>query len=244
MKKKSRYTSAYQYNPLNPLNWTLLTIINVSCCIILFIDWLLGFNVPIDSINTSFLTNITGNNEFFLRVFPIFSLIFVLLISPWLNREIDDSPFYGVILIRVILYLGSCQYTFLGEIGEFVLTLTCSVVIVTVLVFMTFFSIEDPVNHVQGMLIALILLFVNFLVNLIVFGWRIEETWASLYIVISIIGIFLIHKDYIIIGALPIFIMAIFNDYIITFDINGFDVGAEIMKFFSGFLAISAILSR
>ena len=107
---------------------------------------------------------------------------------------------------------------------------------------MTFFEIEEPVNHAQGMLIALIILGVNFLVNSLIFGWRINETWALTYILISALGIFLIHKDYELIGALAIFVFAILNDYAVDFGLNGFDAGAEIMKFFSGFLVVRGIM--
>jgi hypothetical protein len=248
MKEKKKYTSSYKYNPLNPLNWSILTQISVIISIVLIIDWILGFNVPVSSIERlSFLAKISGNNEFFVRVFPLISIIIVLIITPMLNKEIDDTPFYGVILIKINLYLGYCQYTLLGNYGEFILTLTCSVVIVVVLVFMTFFEIDEPVNHVQAMLIALIILVANFLVNILVYsptyGWRIHETWALIYILISFGGILLIHKKYELLGALPILIIALLNDYVVDFAINGFDAGAEIMKFFSGLIAVLAILN-
>jgi hypothetical protein len=243
MVKKDKYTSEYKYNPLNPFNWSILTLINVICVALLIIDWIIGFSVPIADISTSFLTDVTGGNEFFLRIFPLIALIIILLLSPLLNKEIDDTPFFGVIIIKVVLYLGSNQYTIMGDWVESILTFTCSVVIVVILVFMTFFEIDEPVNHVQGMLIALGILAVDFIVNSLIFGWRINETWALIYISIAFFGILLIHKDYVLIGALAILVMAIFNDYVVDFDLNGFDAGAELMKFFSGFLVAKGILN-
>ncbi len=243
MVRKDKYTKEYKYNPLNPLNWSILTLVNVICSILLIIDWIIGFNIPIADINRSFLANATGGNEFFIRIFPIIALIIVLLISPLLNKEIDDTPFFGVIIIKIVLYLGSCQYTTMGDWVESILTFTCSVVIVVVLVFMTFFEIDEPVNHVQGMLIALVILGVDFLVNSLISGWRINETWALIYILVSFFGIFLIHKDFELIGACAILFMAIINDYVVDFGIDGFDAGAELMKFFSGFLVAKGILN-
>ncbi len=192
----------------------------------------------------SFLAKITSGNEFFLRIFPLIALIIVLVITPLLNKEIDDTPFFGVILIKIVLYLGSCQYTILGEIGVTLLTLSGTVIIIALLVFITFFQIEEPVNHIQGMLLGLIIILAEFIVNITIYGWRVDfETWAIIYIAISFIGILLIQKKYSLIGALPILIIALLNDYVISFALSGFDAGSELMKFFSLFLTIYAILN-
>jgi len=244
MSKKHKFNSNYKYNPLDPRNWTLFCKVVVISSILLIIDWILGLNIQIESIELSFFAENFTDTDFFIKIFPLVALIIILVLIPFLNKDMDESPFFGAIIIKVILYLGSCQYTILGKIGEFILSLSCSILIVVVLVFIILIETEEPINKIQVLIFGLILLIVHLIINIFIFSWRFEETWGLIFILTILAGILLIQRNLSLIGGLLIFIITIIIDYIIAYDLNGLDAGLELLKFASLFIVISSVGSR
>lgn len=223
----------------SPRNWTFLCKLNFVTSIILIIDWILGVVInPSTLARQSYLATIVPKNFFFFFVFPLLSLILIFFLSPLLSEKLDKSPFITAILILVIVYLGVNEYTLLGRIAATLLTLGCSIIIVLISINITILENEEPISNVKAMLIGVILMAINFTVNFLIFGWRIDETWAFIYIIVAIVGIALIQTKKILIGAAPIFVCAVLNDYIFPFGLDGFDAGAELLKFLSLFFII------
>ncbi|MHA1342893.1 MAG: hypothetical protein ACTSQG_02830, partial [Promethearchaeota archaeon] len=209
------------------------------------IDLIIGFYIENKPINYSFLANIFPDNNFFIGILSLIVVLIIILLTPFLNEEIDENPFFVAIIIKIILYLGSSQYTFLGRVGEIILNLSCTVVIVIVLVFITIIELEEPINYIQVLLLGIILLTINFILNIFYYGWRIEETWAIIFIFFSLGSILLMkNQKLFIVGVSIIFFMTILNDYIISFGLSGLDAGSELLKFTSLLLIIKFILTR
>lgn len=147
-------------------------------------------------------------------------------------------------MIKILLNLGSSYFTLLGQISQSILNISCSILIVVVLVFVIFFETEGPEYYIKAMLIGVILLSINQIINLIIFGWKLEQLWGISLILISIISVFLIQKEKLLFGVLPILVMIIFNNYILPFGLGGFGVGSELLKFTSILLLIKWIGNR
>lgn len=246
MKKDDSYP--YKINPLSPYEWTFTCKITFVLAVLLIIDWFLGFTMPYDTLELSYLAAIMPDNEMFQVPFPLITVILVLLLTPLLNDKLSTTPIFGAIFILVTLNLGSIQYTLLGTVSEMLLTLTCSVIIVLVCLNIILLENDEPIDQIFLLLIGLELLVANFIVDIFVYGWRLNETWVLIYVLLVIVGIILIQQNQFLIGALPILIIAILNDYIFPgiFQISaaGFDAGAEILKFVSLFIVIRCFMSK
>ncbi len=241
--EKNQFDSSYKYNPMDPRNWRLFCAINILTSILLVIDWLLGITFSEDPISFSFLARTFTENEIFLKTLPLIIALTILSLSPFLNEQIDGAPFFGAITIKFLLYLGSCQYTIVGRIGETVLDTSCTVLIVWVFVYMTILELPNPLNYVQAFLIGFCFLIMHLITNILLFGWMVDETWGLIFVLTSLGGLFLIYKDKLLVGALIIFVMTILNDYILPYTLSGYDVGQEILTFLSLLLIIHSFLN-
>ncbi len=168
----------------------------------------------------------------------------MLWTSPWLNRPVSNSAFFGAIAIKILLYVGSVQFTILGLIVEFVLNLVCSFAIGLVLFLIVIGQIEEPLNSVETLLLGAGILAANFGVNVLIYGWRINETWSVFFLIVVAFGILALYKKWEFVGAIIIFVMAIINDFIVPFDLSGFGVGASIVSLTGLFLLIYWVMHR
>ena len=244
MKDKTTFDSTYKYNPLNPLNWSIFCKATFILSILLIIDWIIGMSANIDIIKMSYLASAFSEIDFLSLILPIIIFSLILVMIPFLNDEMEGKPFYGAILIQILLDLGGSYFTLLGTITASILNTVCTIFIVTVLVFVIFFETEDASYYIQAFSIATILLGAHFLFNLALNSFRLNEIWAIIVISISALGLLLIKKEQLIIGSLPILVIIIINDYIVPFGLSGFSVGAEILKFGCALLFIKGLGER
>jgi len=238
MKKKESQVYPFKVNPYDPREWTLICKVVVALTLLLIIDWILGLSFGIPALRYSYLSDkMAFDNGFLITIFPLMTLLIVLLISPLLNNKLSTTPVYGAIIILIIIYLGGVQFTILGTISKSLLNFTCSVVIVLVSLNITILENDEPVDPFYLILIGFILLLTNFFIDLFIYGWRINETWALIYLLVIAGGMMIIQKNRLLIGALPIFICAILNDYIfarvLEIGLIGFDAGAILLRIIS-----------
>ncbi|MHA1147519.1 MAG: hypothetical protein ACTSR8_04675 [Promethearchaeota archaeon] len=244
MKDKNTFDSNYRYNPLNPLNWSIFCKVTFILSILLIIDWIIGISIDLDLIEKSYLASTFSGINLLSLILPIIIFSLILVMTPFLNDEMEGKPFYGAILIQVMLELGGSNFTVLGTISQNILDLCCIVFIVTVLVFVIFFETEDASYYIQAFSIAIILLVAHFLFNLAFNNFRCNEIWAIIVISISSLGLFLVKKEQLIFGSLSIIVIIIINDYVVPFGLSGFNVGTEILKFGCALLFIKGLGDR
>ncbi len=235
-------------NSWNPREWTFICKFTFILAVLLIVDWILGLTFPYDTVEPSYLATIMPSNEILRTSFPLIIVLIVLLLTPMLNDKLSTTPIFGAIFILVSLNIGSIQYTIIGTVSEMLLTFTCSVIIVLVCLNIILLENDEPIDLIFLIIIGLELVVANLIVDIFVFGWRLNETWSLIYISVGVIGIILIQQNHSFIGALPILFFAILNDYIFpgAFQISavGFDAGAEILKFVSAILVIRYFMSR
>jgi len=238
----------FKINKFSPLEWSFICKIAFILAVLLVVDWFLGLAFPYDTLEPSYLATIMPENEILQTIFPLIIVIVVLLLTPLLNDKLSTTPIFGAIFILVSLFLGSIQYTIIGTVSEMILTFTCSVVIVLVCLNIVLLENDEPIDLVFLIIIGLELVIANLIVDIFVYGWRLNETWSLIYILVVIGGMILIQHNQFLIGALPILAFAILNDYIFPgfFQISaaGFDAGAEILKFVSILLVVRCFMTK
>ena len=244
MTRKNKYNSEYIYNPLNPLNWSLFRQVTVAISIVLFIDWILGFSIASEKINYSYLAEIFPDNYFFITFLPLLTIIGVIGLSSLQTKEFFDMSFYSAVFIKVLLHLGSTQFTLLGHYAGFALDTICSAVIIAILVFNIILEVSEPIDYADMLSIGGILisfhLFLNYLSSQTL-DQRLETTWGLFYLLIIMISIDLIIKKHVYFGAVLLLGIGILNNYILPFGLSGFEAGSEIILFIGLFLFIHPI---
>lgn len=231
----------YKYHPWDPRNWSSASQFNVIFSIILLIDSILGFILALTPERAGYIWSFTSGTGIFELFFPIIVTLAILAISPVLNRDIDESPFFGAILIKIFLFLGSAQFTLLGIIGEFILDLGCSILIVTVLVFNILFDMDQPFNYINLMLLGLGFFVMQFILDIILLGWEISYAWILLILGGLAITILLLHQKKRLIGSILAIVLLILNNYILPMGISSLGVGSLILLSSSILLLISNI---
>lgn len=229
MSKKSKFDADYSYSVFNPLHWTSIAKANFILSLLLLADLIIGLHLGLDPLNSSYFTRTISANVIFEYFIPLTFCLIFLAFTLLLNEEIDDYPYFGVVLVKIMLYLGGIQFTLLGYIAEFILDLACSIIIIGVLVFAIVFDTKQPLNKIQAILLGIFLLLIHTLINIIFLGFRINEIWAIIFIVLVSVGAFLIHKNISFIPAIVILILVIVNNYFIAFGINGVGAGTLIL---------------
>ena len=246
--RKEDYPFDLKINVWDPREWTFICKITFILALLLIIDWFFGLAFPYDTLEPSYLAMIMPENESLLTIFPLITVIIVLLLTPILNDKLSTTPIFGAIFILVSLHFGSIQYTIIGTVSEMILALTCSVIIVLVCLNIILLENDEPIDLNFLILIGLELIVANFIVDIVVYSWRLNETWSLIYILVVIAGMILIQYNQFLIGALPILVCAILNDYIfpgiLEISAVGFDAGAEILKFVSILLVIRCFMSK
>ena len=241
MSEKSKNILVYTHIPTRPRDWSLFRKITVAVTIILFIDWILAWYIPPDNIRYSYLGEIFPSNLALIMPIPIIMIVFIIICSIYQTNEFLDTPFYSAIIIKVLLNFGATQFTLLGRIGVEVLDIVCTVVIVAVFVFNILFEVAQPINYSEMLIIGISLLGLNYLVNSIVYTGRINEIWGGIYLLLVVNGLILINKKYVLAGAGLLLFMSIMNNYVVSFELTGFETGAEIIFYIGLFLFIHPI---
>jgi len=226
MTQADPYGAEYKYNPWDPRNWNLFAQLNFILALLLISDWTLGMLLGYGPTHFSYFARIFQGVEIFEYYFPLIFYVGILLLTPFLDRELEETPFYGAILIKILLFMFACQYTLLGEIARFLLGLACSVVIVVVLVFSVVLEVRMSLDYVQVIGMGIFFLAVHWILNLIFYGFRANEWWAILLISVSILGMLILRFDKIRLGGLILLILFVLNNYIVPFELSGLDVGA------------------
>lgn len=229
MSKKNKFDADYSYSVFNPLHWTSIAKGNFILSLLLLVDLIIGLNLVLEPLNSSYFTRNVNDGAIYEFLIPLFSYVIFLLFSIVLNEDIDDYPYFGVVAVKSMLYLGGIQFTILGYIAEFILDLICSIIIIGVLVFAIVFDTKQPLNSIQAILLGIFLLLIHTLINIIFLGFRINEIWAIIFILLVSVGAFLIHKNISFIPAIVILILVIVNNYFIAFGINGVGAGTLIL---------------
>lgn len=241
MSEKSKNVVVYTHIPIRPRDWSLFRKITIAVTIILFIDWILAWYVPPDNIQYSYLVDIFPNNMALIIPIPLIMIVFIIICSIFQTNEFLDTPFYSAIVLKVLLNFGVTQFTILGRIGVEVLDIVCTVVIVAVFVFNILFEVAQPINYSEMSIIGISLLGLNYLVNSIVYTGRINEIWGGIYLLVVVIGLILINKKYVFAGACLLLFMGIINNYVVSFELTGFETGAEIIFYIGLFLFIHPV---
>lgn len=222
-----------EQNIWNPKNWTFFSYVNFIFSLLLLIDGIIGLLIQPEIVSLPHLLLYIPQLISSLYYLPVFAAGLILLFSSLLNEKLDKSPFYTVIIIKIILYLLSIQYTLLGIIAEFILDLSTSIILVLILINITILENDLPMRNIAAMGLGIILVASNLFLDILVTGITENAIWGLVYLIVSVSGIFLIRQNQIKIGAIAIFIVAILNDYILFYEVKGFGVGTEILKFLS-----------
>lgn len=238
MIRKTKFTSSYHYNPLNPINWSLFSLVAIISSSLLIIDWILGllYQYPVDK--SSFLANIFNTNIFFTKIFPLITLFLIIGLGLFAHEDFNEKPFFIAIIIKLLSYFGLCTYTFLGYVAEFILNIGCWFLIIMVLIFIYLFDIEYPIEKNQGIIIGVCFLTASFLLHLFFYGWRMNEAWGLVYLITCYVGYFIIKREHQLIGGLPILIISFFNNYVVPFELDGLKIGADLMLIISLFIIV------
>jgi len=236
-----RFDSNYKYNPFNPKNWTLLCKINIILSIILILDWIFGYINNFKPISYSFLSETFDKSSLFILIIPLITIIIIMMSSVLLNDDIFGTPIFGVILIKLMLNIGACQFTLFGDISERILQLICSIVIGIVFVFVILFETEDENYFITAMWFGILLITVNFIIFTFLALQVFMLYWSILFISICVISTYLIKKKRYLIGAIIILVFIIINDYIISSGLNGFKIGIELLRLIAILLIIREI---
>jgi len=241
MNEKRNNTIEYTHIPIRPREWSLFRKITIATCIVLFIDWILAWYIPLNSIRYSYIGDIFPDSLALIAPLPFIMIVFIIICSIFQTNELLDTPFYSAVMIKVILNLGVTQFTLLGWIGVEILDIICTIVIVVVFVFNIICEVSQPINYAEMMLIGIFLLGINYFVNSLIYVGRFNEIWGGIYLLIVIIGFILINKKHVFIGAFLLLSIGIINNYIVSFELTGFETGAEIVLFIGLFLVIHPI---
>ncbi len=113
-----------------------------------------------------------------------------------------------------------------------------------VLFFIIILEVEEPFDSVKALTLGLVILAVNLGVNFLINGWRTNETWGALFIIIVAIGITTLYKKWTLAGTLLIVAIAVINDYIVPFKLGGFGIGASIVSLSGLFMLIHWFMNR
>lgn len=223
-------------NVWNPKNWTLFCNIVFLFGLGLMVDYILGIilNNPISG--TSYLSKAFSQNYLFYQVFTIIGIILILFLAPLLNEKLDSSPFFTAIAISIILSTMVNQHTLIGTISRIVVSICCAIIIAMFSINITILENEGPISNILALLLGLAMVVINVLLNIVIFGLRVNEVWGIFLIMISFFGIILIELQHIKLGAIPIFIACILNEYVFSFSVSGFNAGIDLLLFVSLFL--------
>ncbi|MFO8018345.1 MAG: hypothetical protein R6U96_06890 [Promethearchaeia archaeon] len=230
------------YNPWDPHNWSTACQFNLTFSVILFLDLGIGRAFGFHSTNGGYLWNIFSGYELTNYLFPLVTYCTILALSPVLNTDIDDSPFFGAILVKILLFLGSAQFTLIGIIAEFILDLGYSVLIVTVLIFNILFAMEQPSHHSLLMVLGIALFVIQLVLDVAISGWCIGYVWIILILGGLALAIFLIRQKKTLIGSVLSITLLVLNNYILPMGINSLGVGSLIILASAILLLISNIL--
>jgi len=241
MNEKDKNTIEYAHIPIKPREWSLFRKITITICIVLFIDWILAWYIPPDNIRHSYLGEIFPDNPALIAPLPFLMIVFIIICSIFQTNELLDTPFYSAVMIKVILNFGVTQFTLLGRIGVEVLDIVCTVVIVAVFVFNIIFEVAQPIQYAEMLLIGIFLLGINYFTNSLVYTGRFNEIWGGIYLLIVLFGLLLINKKHVFIGAIILLSIGIINNYVVSFELSGFETGAEIIMYIGLFLFINPI---
>ncbi len=242
--KKYKTEIPMQQKIWDPRNWTTFSYINFIFSILLIIDWIVGLIFPESMIYQSYLYSAFPEMDLFSLVIPIISLVVIMLLSPLLSEKLDKSPFFTAIGILVKLSTCVNQHTIIGRVGELIVSLSCSVILVLNTINMTVLENEGPISNIGAMIIGVGLLMLNLLTNIVLFGLRINEIWGIIFVAMALLGTIIISLQRIKLGAIPIFVACVLNDYVFQFGLGGFNAGAELLKFFSLFLVVYDIIRK
>ena len=241
MNEKRKNTIEYSHIPTKLREWSLFRKITITICIVLFIDWILAFYVPLDSVRYSYLGEIFPDNPALIAPLPFLMIIFIIICSIGQTDEFLDTPFYSAVMIKVILNIGVTQFTLLGRIGVEVLDIVCTIVMVAIFVFNIIFEVSQPITYAEMIIIGIFLLGLNYFVNSLIHTGRFNEIWGGIYLIVVVIGAVLISKNYVLIGGALLFFIGVLNNYIVSFELTGFETGTEIIMFIGLFLFIHPI---
>lgn len=223
-------------NIWNPKNWTIFCKLNLILSIVLLIDWMIGLLIPNLMYSRSYLYSILPDSYLFLIIVPLFSIIAILILSPLLNEKLDKSPFFIAILISIILSIGINQYTIVGYIGRTILSLSMAIVLALFCINITILENKEPISNIGAVILGILLVMINLIVSIIVFGIRLNEVWGIFFALIAIFGAILMRMEYIKLGGIPIFICCVLNDYLLPFGLSGFNAGVDLLSFISLFM--------
>lgn len=227
----------------NPRNWTILCYINLGLAILLFIDWVCGLGGSIVP-RFSFLASTFPGIPFFHLPLSLIIVLLIALLSLGLNEKLNSAPLFTAVAILGLAFLGVNQYTLLGRIGDTLLGIECSVVLVLFAINLTLYENQKPITNLHALFLGVILLSASLLLNSFIFGWRIDEIWGIFYVGLVLGGILLVRFGKVLLGAFPILLSTVANDYFLSYHITGFEAGEELLKFLALFLIVYSFLRK
>ena len=230
-------------NLFNPRHWTLFCHVNFALSMLLLVDWILGVLIPIIH-RPSYLSLLYSAGDSLPALISFISIVVVLVFSPLFNDRLDRSPFFVAIIISALLELSVNQYTLLGVITGRALSLTCSAVMVLFSINMILLENEGPLDVVQVLGIGTCFLLVNLVLNVSFLELGIAEVWGIFFFLIAFLGTWMIYLERERLGAIPIFMACVLNDYAFPFSLGGFNAGVELLKIFSFFLILREFIQK
>lgn len=218
----------FRYNPLNPAYWTIFCRLSLILSLMLIVDWILGNTLSLSTKTTSYMARTASN----LEISPLNLIIYLAIFAtfPFLNDDIDAAPFFMACLIKILLFIGASYYTLLGSIAGFLLGLTCSIVIGTVLVLNILFGSDEPLKAPFLFLLAFGLVVLQIVIDIFFARILANMVQITTYILVFFIGLILISTKAKFLGAVLLAFVAFFDIMIFSINGSGFGAGGSIIS--------------
>lgn len=222
------------YRRLNPIYWSLFLQIAVIALLMLFVDGILGvrgFFIARAS-DSPYIADFISLTHPEMAYLSLSSYILIGAICPVFNDEVNHGAFYGALLTRIILEFACNPFTWLGVVAIAVLNIMCGVVIVITLVFAIMFGSENPLHYIFILTTALSLKILDFFLT--VFLLRPDRsllcyTLIFLVFIFYLWGFLSIYWQQYVLASLIVLITAVFDNFIMPWDIEGIGVGDLIL---------------
>jgi hypothetical protein len=218
----------FRYNPLDPAYWTVFCRLTLILSSGLILDWILGYKLSLTPITSNYITRTTPN----IAISPLnlFTYLAIFATFPFLNDDVDAAPFFMACLIKILLFIGAGYYTVLGSIAGFLLGLTCSIVIGTVLVLNILFGSDEPLKATFLFLLAFALVALQIIIDMFFAQIQANMIQILIYIVIFFIGLTLINTKAKFLGAVLFVFVGFFDMMVFSINGSGFGAGGSIIS--------------